>query len=271
VSKSKSFQRKLFIDKLVDLQKFSEFSKGTIMFVVVVMNLIVVVINALQTYHSKNIEKWLNRIVSQKFDQQLIAELDKKCWRFSLLVGLIFAFISIVQMIGALKFSVVGLLVNFIFLYPNFVLLAFVMFVKFFSIFTSILLEKFKSDLETSNSSNDFYVLIQKYRLILRNVREFNECFNYQITIFVCYCSLVMVFNVSDISTRYQFQLTFSIVSRPSMDFNIWSKLTISIPKYQDLWRIFFLATFFGHFPQSERTSRNWKMKSFKESMDQPM
>lgn len=200
VGYDESAKEKLFVKKVIVLKNYSNFSKVTVIYVVAMMNIDGVVICIIQVTRSKKIEHFANQLFSISFRESLLIKFQKESMKYSLILFSIFTFVSSVQIIGAMKISFLTIFSTFIFLYPNFVLISFVSFVKFFGIFISISLENFQyglSYITTENKLKNDLAQSKKYHDIFEWVESFKKIFKNQLTLVACYCSSVMVLNVN--------------------------------------------------------------------------
>lgn len=194
---------KIFMQNLIILKNYSDFSKLSMILLIVNMYIGSYSICILHFVKVKKIEIFLSSIFAVEIEEELLKTFNRKCFKHFLSLLSVFVFVSSVQVIGSLKLSLSAILADLVFQFPNFVLIGFVMFVKTFENFICLLLHQIKKCIMiqnnqklTSNMLESYLILSKGHREIWSFVEEFNNNFGAQLTIVICYGTSTMVLNV---------------------------------------------------------------------------
>lgn len=194
----------IFIKKVIVLKNYSDFSRLSVLLVIAIMDTASYLLCILQILQVKKIKNFMNSLILLKIERTFLEKFHKKCVKRFIDLILVFSFVSAVQIIGAMKFSALAILADFIFLFPNFVLIGFISFFINIENFISVMLLEFKCYLESmearSFSTNNYLKLTKRHHEIHAIFKQFNNCFGIQLNLVVCYVTSMMVLNVKIIT-----------------------------------------------------------------------
>lgn len=226
ISSSIEIQRKLFREVIIDIPKFSNFTKMSITFTAAYLHYISSALLICQLIHRQGMKEFMNNalffkmngIYFRRFMRLSVGSLRLTLFTF---VGTVMKYYSIMNP------STINLLVYLVYIYPSIVGLGFVSFVKNFENYVIILLQKFDDDVKlvTSRTPKRFHGDVgiylkfsEQYQKLFDFVNEFNELFGKQMTYITNSLTVVSVLIVILIRKPNIFpNLTKKFLTRSSM------------------------------------------------------
>lgn len=172
------------------------------------------VLLVMQVWNLEKMEIFLNECLSIKLRARCSTLFERSCViHFKLLGGLIVSLHTTI-FLGLMIPSVLGVVVFYFYMYPTFIVMGFVSFLKNFEHFIVTAMYEIKLDLGEFESLSHYskigkYLKIsRKYEKLNKLLEKFQDAFEPQLTFVTCSCAAAIIFKVSYATRRSSGSLT---------------------------------------------------------------
>lgn len=197
---SVGFVNALFNSEVIELQKFSDFSKTSAQIASISFRVASSLMFIIQILLRNRVQMFMNK--AQKCELgEYRKQFQSICMKHSAVLGITYSFILVYQFIATMKVSVISFILMLFMFYPKVVVLGFVSIVKNSENFLVLLLKQYRKDLvELSNESHlndemkiiNYIKLSRTYREIYNIAGEWNGTFGVPLTLITCVSTLLM-------------------------------------------------------------------------------
>lgn len=184
---------------IVDLERFSQFTIAMIYVLSSLLTNTTIILSLLQVCRRKSVQKLINLAVATPLEKKFLESFKRNCLEQSLPLFAAFIIVSVLNMFSFLKMNILSFALYFLFLFPNLVVIGFVLFTKVFEGYFAELLSQLLANIKRADKQKHLeQQLSMQYERIYNLSSNFNLNFGAQLTIAICGISSLLVSQVRE-------------------------------------------------------------------------